>query len=86
MGRDDCMSLWSYIKFNKDLLSSPHYLDPLLEDTPTTHILLPSLSKMLRNVVVWKDFFYRWSSVPSTIDPPHAIFSEIHDCGMYVCV
>jgi len=82
MGRDDCTSLWSYIKYNKALLRNPHYLDPFLEDTPTTHILLPNLSKILRNVTVWKEFFYRWSSVPSIIDPPHAIFREIHDDGI----
>ena len=65
MGRDECMSLWSYVKYNKSVLASPHYMNPLHEDTPTTHILLPNLSKVLRNVTVWKEFFFRWSSVPS---------------------
>lgn len=82
MGRDDCMSVWSYLKYNKAVLASPHYMDPFLEGTPTTHIFLPSLSKVLRNVTVWKDFFFRWSSVHSLIDPPHVVFSEIHDNGV----
>ena len=82
MGRDECMSLLSYIKYNKSVLANPHYLSPFLEDTPTTHILLPNLSKVLRNVAIWKEFFFRWSSVPSLIDPPHAIFSEVHDIGV----
>ena len=82
MGRDECVSLWSYLKYNKHALANPHYKDPLLEDTPTTHLLLPSLSKILRNVGVWKEFFFRWSAVPSFIDPPHAVSSELHDSGM----
>lgn len=82
MGRDECMSLWSYLKYNKAVLASPHYLDPRLEGTPTTHLLLPNLSRLLRNVTVWKEFFYRWSAVPSLLDPPHVIFKEIHENGM----
>ncbi len=82
MGRNECISLWSYLKYNKATLASVHYMSPFLEDTPTTHLLLPNLSKVLRNVKVWKEYFFRWSSVPSLIDPPQVIFKELHENGM----
>ena len=53
------MSVWTYLEHNRSLLSSPMYMDPFREDTPTTYILLPSLSLMLRNVVVWMDYYGR---------------------------
>lgn len=82
MGRDECISLWTFIENNKATLTNPHFMNPLLEDSPTHHILLPNISKVLRNVSIWKEYFFRWSAVPSMIDPPHAIFSELHDYGV----
>lgn len=57
-------------------------MDPLHEDTPTTHILLPALSKILRNVCLWGDYFNRWSSIPTTITPPESVLSHLNSDGM----
>lgn len=57
-------------------------MDPLAEDTPTTLIFLPALSKILRNVCLWKEYFNRWSAIPTTVTPPESVLSHLNIDGM----
>jgi hypothetical protein len=80
--RTKCPDLWTYLHYNRSALCSPFYLDPMSEDTPTTHIFLPPLAKILRNVSLWGEYFHRWSSVPTVVTPPEHISNILNNNGM----
>lgn len=70
--RDNCLDIWSYLHYNRAVFTNPFYMDPSAEDTPTTFVLLPPLPQLLRNVMLWSDYFCRWSAVPMTSVPPES--------------
>lgn len=75
--------IFTYLHYNRAALCNPHYMDPLHEDTPTTNIFLPALSKILRNVCLWNDYFGRWSSIPTTVTPPESVLSHLTSDGIF---
>ncbi|CAE7562857.1 MTM1, partial [Symbiodinium microadriaticum] len=81
--RTRCPDLWTYLHYNRTSLCNPQYLDPLSEDTPTTHLFLPPLAKILRNVTLWVEYFHRWSSVPTVVTPPECISNELNVTGVF---
>jgi hypothetical protein len=62
-----------YLNYNRQILTNPLYLDPNLENTPTAHVMLPSLTQLLRNVVLWNDYFLRWSPSNSILTAPEPL-------------
>lgn len=80
--KSSCIDIWSYLHYNKHSLTNPLYMDPNGEDTPTTHILLPPLSQILRNVSIWSDYYFRWATLPSIGTTPEPLSKYLHDNGM----
>jgi myotubularin-related protein 1/2 len=65
-----CADLWTYLECNREIFTNPLYIK-----NPDFRAILPPLSQVLRNVVPWSDYFYRWAAVPS-IMVPAAEYSE----------
>eukprot|EP01035_Chromulina_nebulosa_P017038 gene17038-22546_t len=60
--KNKCADIWTYIHYNRPSLTNPFYMDEI--------VFLPPLSLLLRNISIWTDYYYRWSSVPSILTPP----------------
>jgi hypothetical protein len=56
-------------------------MDPNNEDTPTTHVLLPTLSQLMRNVTLWTDYYFRWSTLPTMISTPEILTKYLNENG-----
>eukprot|EP00602_Paraphysomonas_sp_CaronLab_P004242 CAMPEP_0185028042 /NCGR_PEP_ID=MMETSP1103-20130426/13482_1 /TAXON_ID=36769 /ORGANISM="Paraphysomonas bandaiensis, Strain Caron Lab Isolate" /LENGTH=831 /DNA_ID=CAMNT_0027562281 /DNA_START=33 /DNA_END=2528 /DNA_ORIENTATION=+ len=81
--RSNCPDLWTYLHHNRSYLRSEHFMDPFSEDTPTTLLFLPPLSKILRNVCLWSEYFHRWSAIPTIITPPECISALLNREGVF---
>ena len=79
--RERCVDIWTYLHYNRQYLINPLYMNPNDEDTPTTHVLLPTLSQLMRNVTLWTDYYYRWATIPTMISAPEPITKYLHDNG-----
>ena len=44
-------------------------MNPFAENTITTHVFLPPLPQILRNLTVWTDYFMRFSPYPPSPAP-----------------
>lgn len=74
-----CVDIWTYLHYNRHSLLNPLYMDPCDEHTTTTHFLLPPLTQLLRNVTLWTDYYFRWSTLPTTITTPEPLAKYIND-------
>lgn len=50
-------------------------MDPTIENTSTTYVLLPPLAQLMRNVTLWTDYFFRWSFYP--LEPPPERYAKL---------
>jgi hypothetical protein len=80
--RHCCVDVWTYLHYNRAALTNPLYMDPNLENTPTTHTLLPPLTQLLRNVALWTDYYFRWCALPSALAAPERLHSHLHEAGL----
>lgn len=80
--RHCCVDVWTYLHYNRAALINPLYMDPNLENTPTTHTLLPPLTQLLRNVALWTDYYFRWSALPSALSAPERLHKHLHESGL----
>ncbi len=69
--------LWTYLHANRTKFMNPLYVK-------SEGSFLPPLSRLLRNVVPWSDYFFRWAAAPSLIAPPQEYSQQIYRNG--VCV
>jgi hypothetical protein len=58
---------------------NPYFLDPNVEDTPTTHVLMPPMQQLLRNVSLWTDFFLRFGGLTSIVVAPEPLTKWLND-------
>ncbi|KAJ1425452.1 protein-tyrosine phosphatase-like protein [Ochromonadaceae sp. CCMP2298] len=70
-----CADLWTYLNQNRGIFANPFYQEG-------HGVLLPPLSLMLRNVTLWKDYFFRWSAAPSLMPTPIQLSQLLHFDGM----
>ncbi len=57
-------------------------MDPNDErNVTTTHVLIPKQSKLLRNVVLWSDYYFRWSPMLSNMCPPECMHKYLYPGG-----
>ncbi len=86
--RDSCnarqrtLDIWTYLHYNRGALTNPLYLNPNLEHTPTTSVLLPPLTQLLRNVTLWTDYYFRWTTLPSMVSIPDTYSRYLYDNGL----
>lgn len=73
---DKCLNLWTYLHYNRGAFYSPLY--SLIQH----RLFLPPLSQILRNVGIWKDYFYRWTSYPSLISAPDSSNKFLFEDGI----
>jgi hypothetical protein len=64
-----CVSCWPYIFHNR-----AHLLNPLYD--PSLGVLLPPISRLLRGVTLWSDYFCRWNEALSPKITPVLSFQE----------
>jgi hypothetical protein len=80
--KEFCADIWTYMNRNRRALTNPLYMDPFLENTPTTHSLIPPLSQLLRNVTLWTDYFFRYCPLPTIVTPPTQLSQYLYDSGV----
>jgi len=59
-----CNDIWTYLDCNRELFVHPLFVQP-----SEPKAFLPALSQVLRNIMPWTDYFYRWASLPSILVP-----------------
>lgn len=79
--RSRCLSIWTFLGYNKHALVNPLYMDPNAEGTPTAHVLLPPLTQLLRNVTLWTDYYFRWCTLPSMPSVPKPLARHLSEAG-----
>ena len=60
----NCVDIWTYLDANRASFTSPLYMNPFADETSTTHVFLPPLGLLVRNVTLWTDYFFRFSPYP----------------------
>ena len=87
--RQLCPDLWTYLQSNRGVLSNPLYGEGTGSSAHLQHqqrnpekVLLPPLSQLLRNVTIWSDFFFRWSSVPTAAPIPIQLSQHLYFDGL----
>lgn len=68
-GADNLPDVWTYLHHNRDIFENPLFLDPLAENAQTKPMLFPPLVQILRNVMLWTDFFFRWNFSSGNVAP-----------------
>ena len=58
--KPDLPDIWVYLDMNRSCLQNLYYSESTQDE-----VLMPPLSYIMRNVEVWSDYFYRWSSFES---------------------
>jgi len=78
------VDIWTYLHYNRAALTNPLFLDPRADHTPTTHVLMPQLPQLLRNVTVWTDYFFRWCTcgAPVIVSAPEPFAKLLNDSGL----
>eukprot|EP00605_Chrysophyceae_sp_TOSAG23-4_P002564 GSChrysophyteH1.ASY1.ANO1.2829.1 assembled CDS len=66
--------VWTYLSANRNKFVNPLYVNA---DGP----FLPHLSRILRNVIPWSDYFFRWAVVPSQVVPPPEYANNLYHKG-----
>jgi hypothetical protein len=69
------------MKYSRAVFQNPLFMNPAADNTTTTHVLLPPLGQLLRNVTLWTDYFFRWSTTP-TIAPPAQLAEALYQGGV----
>jgi len=80
-GAAKCTDVWTYMKCSRAVFLNPLFMNPAADNTITTHVLLPPLGQLLRNVTLWTDYFFRWSATP-TIAPPAQLADVLYQGGV----
>eukprot|EP01038_Epipyxis_sp_PR26KG_P008525 gene8525-11523_t len=76
-----CADLWTYLEFNRNMFINPLYyqISNNGRDSGKRDPLLPPLPQLLRNVVLWSDYYFRWSSVQSLPTTPPEISKYMYN-------
>ena len=74
-----CIDIWTYLNCNRELFISPLYIK-----MTEPKAFLPSLSQVLRNVVPWSEYFYRWAAIPSLLIPAQDFSEHLYKNGTCV--
>lgn len=80
--RSKCMDIWSYLHYNRSVLTNPLYMSSESGIAASASAWLPPLSQVLRNVTLWCDYYFRFTSIPSLICPPVMIHSNLSQDGV----
>eukprot|EP00606_Chrysophyceae_sp_TOSAG23-5_P000451 GSChrysophyteH2.ASY1.ANO1.764.1 assembled CDS len=68
--------VWTYLHCNRN-----KFINRLYSAEEAGGVFLPPLSRLLRNVTPWSDYFYRWASAPSLLAPTLELQQQLYRDG-----